>query len=136
MPHEFHVDGEASRLDVRTWGTLSTEEVDDLVEESMRQCRAHSLEQVLLDLNYLAVEPDDLLLYRISRTWAEFARGRVRTAFVMGNFTDLDRFVGEIVRDTGATWCLLRTRAEAETWLEAPAVPAAGDDRALASGAS
>jgi hypothetical protein len=135
MPHEFYVDRGASRLDVRTWGTLSADEEKDLVEGVTRQCRAHSLARVLVDLNYVAVEPDDLALYRIGRIWADFARGRVRTAFVMGNFPELDRFVGEVMREKGAAWGLLKTKAEAEAWLEAPSPTGAADERAAASGA-
>ena len=60
---------------------------------------------------------DDLAFYRVARIWADFARGRVRTAFVKGNHPDLDRYFANAINEQGAASQLFETRAEAELWL-------------------
>ena len=130
MAHEFHVDKESGRLDMQTSGSVLVDEADEIVEEAKRLCHEHSLRDVLLQLGHVRTDTDDLTLYKIGRAWAEFARGRVRTAFVKGHFPELDHFVGEVVREHGVAWAIFDTRAEAEVWLSREKTPADPLDRA------
>jgi len=130
VAHEFHVDKAASRLDIKTSGILSPEEADELIEGASRLCRKHALKGVLVDLNYSIANLDDLGLFRIGKAWAGSARGRIRTAFVKGNYPDLDRYFGEIVREHGVAWALFETRDEAELWLDREMTPAGPIDGA------
>ena len=129
MAHEFHVDKESGRLDMRTSDSICVDEADLIVEEAKRLCRKHSIRSVLLELGHVHTDTDDLALYKIGRGWAQFARGRVRTAFVKGHFPELDRFVGEVVREHGVAWALFDTRVEAELWLGRKMTPAGPLDR-------
>jgi len=123
VAHEFHVDKESGRLDIRTSGSVSCDESDLIVEKAKPLCREHSLGSVLLDLAHVGTDTDDLALYKIAREWAEFARGRIRTAFVKGHFPELDRYVGDVVREHGVAWALFDTRVEAELWLSRRVTP-------------
>jgi hypothetical protein len=96
---------------------VTVEDADAIIEDAKRLCRKHSLREVLLELGHVGTDADDLALYKIARGWAEFARGRVRTAFVKGRFPELDRYFGEIIREHGVAWALFDTRVEAELWL-------------------
>jgi len=124
VAHEFQVDIESRRLDILTSGTLSLKEAEELIEGAERLCRRHALKSVLVDLHYRIANLDDLALYRIACGWAEAARGRMRTAFVKGNFPELDRYFGEVAREHGVAWGLFETRAEAELWLGRKMTPA------------
>ena len=74
MPYVFTVDREDGRLDLRTSGSVTVEEADAIVDEAKRLCRKHSIRSVLLELGHVGTETDDLALYKIGRSWAEFAR--------------------------------------------------------------
>jgi hypothetical protein len=99
-------------------------------ETGERLCREHSIRSVLVELEHIKADMDDLALYKVARRWAEFARGRVRTAFVKGHFPEMDTFVGEVVREHGVAWSLFETRAEAELWLSRKMTPTGPLDRA------
>ena len=130
MPYVFTVDRDIGRLDLRTSGSVTVEEADAIVDEAKRLCRKHSIRSVLLELGHVGTATDDLALYKIGRSWAEFARGRVRTAFVKGHFPELDRYIGEIIREHGVAWALFETRAEAELWLGRKMTPIGPVDQA------
>jgi len=130
VAHEFHVNVESRRLDVLTSGTLTLKEAEEMVEDAGRLCRERALKSMLVELDFRIANVDDLGLYRIARAWAEFARGRIRTAFVKGNFPELDRYFGEIVREHGVAWALFETRVEAELWLGRKLTPAGPIDGA------
>jgi hypothetical protein len=124
MPCEFDVDKGSSRLYVRTSGSMTGVEAMQMVEEAERLCSEHAVKDLLLELGHVLTETDDLTLYKMTRGWAEFARGRVHTAFVRGPIPDLDKYVGEILREHGVAWKLFDTRAEAELWLSRKMTPA------------
>ena len=117
MAHEFHMDDEGRWLNLVTSGTLTLEEAEEIAEDGARLCRKHGLKKVLVDLDMNVDGVDDLAFYRVARIWADFARGRVRTAFVKGNHPDLDRYFANAINDQGAASKLFETRAEAELWL-------------------
>ncbi|MHC5054019.1 MAG: hypothetical protein ACYTKD_04800 [Planctomycetota bacterium] len=117
MPYRLEVDGESGRLLAWTSGTVSEEESDRLVEDAKRLCRKHSLRSVLIELDHTSTGTDDLAVYRLARSWAEFARGRVRTAMVLGHLPEVDRYFGDILREHGVKLGLFDSRVEAEVWL-------------------
>jgi hypothetical protein len=132
MPHEFRVDVGHDRLYVRTSGSVSVAEADEMIEEARRLLRRRPVAGVLLELDHDHTETDDLALYRIARAYSEFASGRLPTAFVGGRFPGLDRYFEDVLRDQGVECALFGTRDEAERWLdrgETPARPAATPPR-------
>jgi len=130
VAHEFHVDGEGRWLSLLTSGSLTLEEAEEIAEDAGRLCRKHGLKNVLVELDLSVDGVDDLAFYRVARIWADFARGKVRTAFVKGKHPDLDRYFANAINEQGAASELFETRAEAELWLARDAAPAGPPDGA------
>ena len=123
MAYRLEVDDVSSRLLAWTSDTISEDEADRLVEEAKGLCRKRSLTSVLIELDHSSTETDDLALYRIARNWSEFARRRVRTAMVLGQLPDTERYFGDILRERGVMLGLFASRAEAKLWLERKHTP-------------
>lgn len=123
MGHEIHVDKEAGRLDLRTSGSVSTDEAEQIAAKAERLCREHSLRSALIELEHVDIDVDDLAFYKLARRWAELARGRVRTAFVKGRFPQLEGYVSEVIQQHGVSLALFETRADAVLWLSRKMTP-------------
>jgi hypothetical protein len=117
MAYRFEVDVESARLLAWTSGVVSEAESDALVDEAKRLCGEHSLTSVLIELDHSSTGADDLALYRIARNWSGFARGRVRTAMVMGQLPETERYFGDVLRERGVKLGFFASRGEAELWL-------------------